>query len=418
MYAYSLRRSQAGIASIWVLLSFLVVLLFIGLAIDTAYLLTVGSQLQNAADASALGGAQHLRSNYDLVRSVAVNVAAANNAAGASVQLDSANDVEIGFYDAAMDTFTPSMIQVNACRVTVRRTADSANGAVTRPFSDLIGPETTEMARSSIAAIGGTLGAGMILLNEFARDALEIQGSGEVIITDGCVQVNSNNSRAARIFGNALLDAKILNTPGAVTLQGSADITGEIIESSYAVPDPLADLPEPVWNPAMDLTPTMPSGNNITLSPGYYSGGLDFTGNKRITLLPGTYILDGSGLRMRGNAELYADGVTFYITGSGDVDLAGTGDVFVTASESGTYEGVAIFQDRANTNQAFFRGTSGMSLEGTYYFPSNHVRVQGNSEEFGTQFIADTAEIQGNGTLKINYDGRNPIPGMTVYLVR
>lgn len=423
-------KRNEGIASIWVILAFMMLLIFVALAIDTAYVLTVGNQLQNAADAGALAGAQFLRSNFDRVRSAAQSAAAANSAAGQSVQLalntsnSSDGDIVVGFFDEATETFTPSLAGVNACQVRARRMADTNEGAVPRPFGDLFGPQAVSMQRTSIAMIGGTFDAGLIVLNEDERAAMEISGSAIIRIAGGAAQVNSGHADASVLFGNGMLEAEVLNCAGGVSQKGSAYVSGEIYEFSNRVDDPLAALPEPEFDPLNDLSPGVGSGD-ITLSPGYYSQGFDFGDNSRVTLQEGIYVLDGAGLRLRGNAELHADGAMFFLNG-GEVDLAGTGDVMIKAPDPErhsfpgveTYEGMAIFQSRSNPNEASMLGTSAMFLDGTYYFPNNHVYLQGNSQNFGNQFIANTLDVSGNGDLQINYDNRNPLPGFVTYLVR
>jgi hypothetical protein len=89
-------------------------------------------------------------------------------------------------------------------------------------------------------------------------------------------------------------------------------------------------------------------------------------------------------------------------------------DSFVGAD---TYEGIAVFQSRSNTTEGLIIGTADMTLEGTYYFPNNHMGLAGDGVQIGNQFIVQTAEVFGNGELTINYDGRNPAPGNKVFLV-
>ena len=83
-----------------------------------------------------------------------------------------------------------------------------------------------------------------------------------------------------------------------------------------------------------------------------------------------------------------------------------------------TYAGIGIFQSRTNTNDSEIVGTGLVDLEGTYYFPSNHVDLGGTGDQMGNQFVADTLHVYGNGNLNIDYDGRFPSPGHKVTLVQ
>ena len=116
----------------------------------------------------------------------------------------------------------------------------------------------------------------------------------------------------------------------------------------------------------------------------------------------------------------------FYIIGTGYVDITGTGELRITPPDPelysydgvDTYEGIAIFEARDNTNTSRIIGTSLMDLEGTYYFPAAHLELGGDAQKFGNQLISHTLTIFGNGELTINYDGRFPAPGNRVFLVR
>jgi Flp pilus assembly protein TadG len=55
------RDRQRGIALIWTALFLFLFVGFVGLACDWAYVLLVAHQLQNAADAGSLAGAQFVR---------------------------------------------------------------------------------------------------------------------------------------------------------------------------------------------------------------------------------------------------------------------------------------------------------------------------------------------------------------------
>lgn len=63
----------------------------------------------------------------------------------------------------------------------------------------------------------------------------------------------------------------------------------------------------------------------------------------------------------------------FYIVGTGHVNLRGTSQVHITAPdpdidnfpEAATYEGIAVFQSRTNTNEGAIIGNGSIELTGT-----------------------------------------------------
>ncbi|MBI4555970.1 MAG: hypothetical protein HY706_00175 [Candidatus Hydrogenedentes bacterium] len=420
-----------GISNIWVALIVMVLMGLLVLCIETGFLVLVGEQLQVAADAAALGGAWFIKTDTTAARLQAIAVAYANDAVSTPIQLRpnyenaAEGDIVLGRFDRDTMTFTPGDSGRNAIEVVARRTDDSLGGPIPLLFAKFFGYETLGMARQAIAMMAGGTGAGLIVLNESEKRALEVFGSVDVIVDGGAIQVNSDHDQAAYFGGSATLDAVEANVVGGILVTGNPGIP-YYNEGAPSMPDPLASLPAPSWDSSEDLgTVSITGGQILTISPGYYSGGISMN-NGTLTLQPGIYVLDGAGLQITGSANLLALGVMFYITGTGFVDIHGGGVLTITPPDPDlysypgvdTYEGVAIFQARDNTNESTIIGTSLMNLEGTYYFPAGHLNIGGDATKFGNQLIANTMEIFGNGTLIINYDGRFPAPGGSVFLVQ
>jgi hypothetical protein len=281
-----------------------------------------------------------------------------------------------------------------------------------------------------------------------------------VDVNGGSIQVNSDGQESSncqgcgvRVIGQPDVQTEELNVQGDFCISsGMYEPDFPINEGAPPKPDPLCPspptmcLPEPAWNPDDDLTPVydpiLEMGEPIVITegahvfePGYYSGGFRITGGD-VIMKPGLYILDGtdrglkSGLVVGGNANFCAKGVMFFITGWGAVDLAGTGEIRITPYDSNSvgdpnsfcdpsftygegleiYEHISIFQARDNYTDARIIGTSLLDLDGTLYFPSNHLSLGGTGEGFGNQLIAGTIDIFGTGDIVIMYDGRNCYP--------
>jgi hypothetical protein len=433
------RRKKRGIANLWVVIAIPVLVGFVGLAIDTGFMVWVGQQLQIGADASALAGALVLRDDIMLARLDAAAIAVQNEAAGDGIQLalneDNAadGDIVVGRFDRATRTFTPQEFGVNAIKVVARRTAGSLNGPLSLLFGPALGFNTANIQREAIAMIGGGTGSGMIILAENGGCTLDISGSVVLNVTDedagGSIQVDSSSECAFCIQGDAIVEASEINIVydgenAACQTGNAATLPGDINPDSEYVPDPLADVAEPGFDPSNDLgTINITGGGTHTASPGYYSGGISIN-NGTLTLDPGIYILGGSGLDITGSANFYAEGVMIFLE-SGGIEISGTGEVVITAPDpsvnnfvgADTYEGIAVFQSRSNTTEGLIIGTADVTLEGTYYFSNNHMGLAGDGVQIGNQFIVYTAEVFGNGELTINYDGRNPAPGNKVFLV-
>ncbi|MEX0745882.1 MAG: TadE/TadG family type IV pilus assembly protein [Phycisphaeraceae bacterium] len=430
-------RRQRGMALIWVALVLLVLIGIIGLAIDFGYLWWVSQQLQQGADAAALAGTPHVLDDPDAARAAAMQIGAANTVAGTSITLNlnggnaPDGDIVIGRFDRSTGVFTPTDVAPRAMRVVARRNSESSDGPVGLLFGRIFGVTEANITREAIATMEGGTGAGLIVLDPDEPCALHIRGNVFVDVEDGNMQINSTNNRALCVNGNAAdTNAAAINVVGDAQVN-NPNFSDLLNPGADEIPDPLAELPDYPYDTS-DPKAVPSTGSPVTLEPGYYPGGISATGGT-LNLESGIYVLDGAGLDIGGNTNMYAEGVMFYIVGSGSVQLGGTGHIVVTpsdptpASQGGAahdfegadiYEGVSIFQARSNTNESTIIGTSDLDLQGTLYFPEAHLNLGGTGSGFGNQLIAGTMEIFGTGNLVINYDGRNTAPGSHVFLVR
>lgn len=461
-----------GIAYIWAVIFLLLIILLIGLSLDTAKVCLVIHQLHNTADAAALAGAISVKVDRDGSREQAQTIAALNFADGNAVSLDlniendPNGDIVIGWYNRQLSTFTPALdanYPANSMMVRTSRTPDKG-GPVSLNFGTIVNVDSVDLSGNwqnksgtyAIAmAVGGT-GAGMIAL---APDGRGVEMNGDFTLSvqplppaqpgEGEVQINSGDDDALTVIGNSTqIDASAIN------IWGDAYLTSDEIEIPYTtesppLPDPLGSLPSPTWNEIDDLTAETklrvddphpsweritinspdPNGNPWEIWPGYYSGGFYIDGGDApdtpsVHFNPGVYILGGSsgaktaGLCVQAGGYAVSDEAMFYITGDGIVDIQGNGGMRATPPTSGVYEGVTIFQDRANTNESWIQGTSDLDLDGTLYFPrSEFLHILGGGWGFGNQLIGWRFEIQGSGIVGIQYDGRNRAPTTGSFLV-
>lgn len=445
---YSIRRKQGkeGIATTWTVIVFMVLVMFLGLVVDTGYLALTRQQMQTVADASALSGAFSLKSDVAASRIYARNIGGMNYAAGVYVDLelnvtnDPVGDIVVGRFNRGTKVFTPTLSYPNAIQTNPRRTtAHAVNTSVDLIFGDLMGNTQQDTAATAIAMVQGGLGAGVIALNPTEACSLDLRGTPSVFsVNGGVVYVNSTNPEAMCHSGKPTLDVgEVYVVGGTDRNYEQVDVTGEVIFTDDPTPDPLAELPDPPYNVANDLGGISPTGSSdvVNAGPGYYSEGITQT-TGTVNLSPGIYILDGEGLNITGG-DFFAPGCMFFVIDStpgdpkdSDVDIRGNGIVQMSEPdpENFTYPvnpditpyaeaGVTIFQARENTNDSRVLGTADTDLEGTIYMPSNHIEIGGTSDNIATGLIADTIELHGNGLMGINYDGRYGIIPPTVYLV-
>jgi Flp pilus assembly protein TadG len=409
-----IRRNRAGIALIWIAILGMVLVGLAGLALDTGYVMLTGHQLQNAADAAALAGANSV--SFDTAQSVtdALATAAANKAAGAAVQLDSASDIIIGVYDRSSHTFTAGSTPPNAVKVIARRTDTAPGGPLNLIFAPMFGITTSNVSRQAIA-MTSPLGAGVILLNKSASPSLSLTGTGshpaKVNVTNGgAVVIDSSSATAVGWNGHPIINASSLYIVGNDTAVQSGGVfpSGSLTLNSQYAPDPLAWLPEP----PKGTDRSGASGPNI--QPGYYPSGLP-TGN--LTLAAGVYYIDG-GISLGGNTTIDATAGVMIFLHTGGISMSGTSGITINPPTSGTYKGISFYSARGNTSPVTLQGTPGAINSGTFYFPSAHVSIAGNPTSTASQLIADTLDVQGDSQLNINYNNAFPIPRHQSFLVQ
>lgn len=435
-------RDDSGVALLWTAIFIGVFAVFMAIAIDMGFMSWTGEHLQIGADGASLGGALLLRTNLDTARDVAQNVGVANYSGDEPIQLNrndgnaAGGDIVFGRYRRTDGTFTPTMDSPNAVQVAARRTSGSLNGNTTLVFGPLYNAVNFEMQRDAIAMIKGGIGAGVVALDPDSPCALDMRGTaGFFEVNNGAIYVDSDHPDAACHSGQPEIDAEEIYIAGDTDhrWENQVDYTGELYTDENPIGDPLANLPEPNWNPVNDLGGIeVDGGATITVNPGVYLTGF-VVRNGTLIVNPGVYILGELDINGGNFVANQAPGVMFYIVedgpGSGNVDIRGNGVTDIVGLTPISYPDgpgvpaeladipVPIFQARDNDTPSRILGTSNFSLEGTIYMPNNHLEIGGESENFANGLVANTLQAHGNGTLAIDYQGQFQDLPIHVWLV-
>jgi hypothetical protein len=254
-------------------------------------------------------------------------------------------------------------------------------------------------------------------LNQTAQAALQLSGNASIQITaPKCVvQVNSKNLFAVTMNGNTTINSQENCFVGGLQKVGNSTILPPPDSTCKAIPDPFANYPRPAVGPC-DYTNYQLSGNNtVTLQPGVYCGGMNFSSKVTVTFAPGLYVIKDGALTETGGSYT-GNGVTFFLTGSGaSVQMSGQANWHIVAPTGGAngMPGFAIFLDPngpsgipANSSQ--LSGQAELYFEGIVYLPGQAVSVTGNGQVYApspyTSYIADTLRFVGNAELIINND--------------
>jgi Flp pilus assembly protein TadG len=147
-------RKYRGIALVYLLAAFTIIIFFVCLAVDYGRALVAKAELQSAADASARYALSGLSRGTEEAQNRAIDAANDNTADGTSVQVQM-SDVEFGRWDKEAKSFTVlygvARDSANAVRVSARRTAARGN-PVNLSFASLIGRGSIDVQASAIAS--------------------------------------------------------------------------------------------------------------------------------------------------------------------------------------------------------------------------------------------------------------------------
>ena len=159
-----------------------------------------------------------------------------------------------------------------------------------------------------------------------------------------------------------------------------------------------------------------------TIQPGIYSQ-ISVSGNAKLTMSGGIYIIEGGGFSVSGNASVTGSGVMIVNAGSnypgtggtyGSITLGGNGTCNLSPATSGTYAGIVFFQPADNTKALTVTGNAS-GITGTIYAPAAPLSESGNAV-LNASLIVDTLTISGNGIAdspgtRSDHDRRRPDVG-------
>lgn len=432
---------KAGIATLWTVLSVILLFAFVALAVDVVYVTVAGRQLSAGADAASLAAVAQVRRDRSAARDKALELAAANsvNTSPIQVRRNDANsatgNIVIGVYRRADATFTPLGLGEglpNAVRVTASRTEGSLGGPMPTLFASLWGVNEVGVERFAIAMVQGDVGPGVIALDPSAQCSMDMRGtSGMFTINNGVLQVNSDNAQAACHAGQPSMEVEEVYVVGGTDnkFEDQVDLSGELIGDADPIPDPLASLPEPLppTSPSADFTdlPKITDGTHV-LQPGLYDD-LEINGGN-VTMQPGLYYITGEAKITGGDVDATA-GVMLFLGPTGNLDVSGNGAFRISGMSPTVYpEGptvpagvaniqVPIFQSRQNTQEADINGTPNWQIDGTIYVPNGSVTVKGTPGTFANGLIAGSIQTRGNADLIIDFEGQFPRLPRKVFLV-
>lgn len=391
-----LRSNVRGAIAISFAIGLPMLLGIVGLAADYAMLSKTRSELQEAADASAMAGAREIplaKSNPAQVESAVKSFAAyrlTNNSAATAAELGAQKyslTVEV------LDDFSAVDVMISE--------------AWTPFFAHFISAGVTPIVVRSKARFVGRNNI-CVLGMSGTNTAVFIDRSGRLTANKCGVFSNSTGRSGLRVESGAIVEASIVCSAGGAGISGS--VTPSVITDCPPVPDPLASRSAPSFG-GCDHNNLVLDGVTKTLYPGVYCGGAVLKGRANITLSPGVYVIKDGGLVVSGQTRLSGTGVGFFITGMAKpFNFTALTHIELTAPTTGPMAGLLIFEDRSMTTKVLHRISSDDArvLLGTIYLPVGRLVVDARQpvadQSAYTAIVAQAIELNMGPNLILNSD--------------
>ena len=379
------RCQRGGVAIIFAIVA-PVLFGLLGLSVDYGAWLNQRTQMQAAADASALSAAKI----YSDTRDASAAYTYANSSLSA--------------HNVASASYTAGLVDGGAAyQVTL-----SQQGV--QYFSGLLpssGPPAIGV--SAKAAIDTGPGPCVLALEPDASHSLWLDSNARINATGCKVQSNSSSGGGLHSDSNSHTTADEICTVGGYS-GGNSHYTPEPTTGCPPADDPLAEIAAPGFS-GCDYNNFYIDSQTITINPGVYCGGLHLDGNADITFSPGLYVIKDGPLWVDSNSSAHGEGVVFYLTGTNaTIHFDSNSSIDFTAPATGPLAGLIFFEDRnAPLNQEHYFDSNNISrLEGAIYLSRGLLWIDSNSQigvsSAFTTIVANRIRIDSNAQLVINTD--------------
>ena len=364
----------------------------VGAAVDYSAANSSRTEMQAAADESALAVAKEVRKlTSSLIEQKGSDYFNANFRRY-NTQIKEVHTV----YDPAKSTVTVT-----------------ASGTVKTAFMQLVHVSQMPIGARAVA-IAANDGMGCVLsLNATASSATSISGTANVNLKGCDLYDNSNNTSALTAGGSGHLSARYVGVVGGVT--GKAAITTkEGLDTGISpIADPYAEVSFPPFSGCNYTNHTVKNVETYS-APTVFCKGLSVNAGATLTLNPGIYYIDRGSFSVNGGATVKGTGVTIVFTSSTGSNYAtasinGGANVNLTAPSSGPTAGIVFFGDRkAPAGTVFkFEGGATQVFMGALYLPKGDVSFAGGSDTTTgcTKLIGNTIKFTGDTNFALDCSG-------------
>ena len=396
-----------------------------GLAVDTIQWTLWKRQLQRAADSAAIAGVYDRSSSGGSTDTVPATV---------SHDTDLNLHTWMGLKSGYPDVTYPADTAVMQYQVKVTLAVQQS-----LPFSSLFVSTAPTIIANATAASVPAGGDACVNARETSasKTGVTITGTAAIYMPDCVIYSNSPSTNSAAAGGSSKVTAEAVAGVGGIQESNNWNVQA-YRPYSPAIDDPFANVsPDPSQMNCVnaeldqntDLAAAKAAGTNCWSS-------MKVNSNRTLNVPAdfGPIYINGGDITLQG--DFNCTGCTLVLTNKdplsteiGQIKVNADADTNITAPTSGTFKGIAIYQDRRATDKSpgnNINGNSGSIIQGALYFPTQQLDYNGTgtADAICTMFVARRVNFSGNNTTtnkfkKLADCGAYGIPsGSTTRMVR
>lgn len=401
------RRGETGQVLVIFALGSLVFLGMLALAIDVGTMYVERRQAQNAADATALVGAQHSTGGLPQPAIAASSaVAAAREYAvrnGFSTSVLAGNGVWDGEVWVSSPPQSGAFAGDTSCiEVAIRKSRDSL-------FGGILGVAGLNVTARAVARCYNSGSEVAVLGLKRDDDSIENMGAGNGEVVGGTFsrgRTKVQGSKMLRVHGTAYA------RQGFVGANLAAD---NYVGSPFSDPppdvfDPMLPAPGPVassgcmesWDSGGPVEQSTKDANgNLHIQPCTYKF-ISVRPSDKVIFEPGVYKVTGrKGVEIKG--EAHGNGVAFVLPSGCQFEANSQSSLYFESSPA--YNHVLIWSQDSGNKAIKINGGANATFEGTLYAPNGGIELDGNPNGLVRgQIIGYQVFLGGTADTKIIYD--------------
>jgi Flp pilus assembly protein TadG len=369
-----------------------------GLAVDTVQWTLWKRQLQRAADSAAMAAVFDRSSKSGATTTVAATVAH-----DVTLNFNSARSMLANYpqvkYGTDCPTNSGTMTNVTCVTLAVQQRL---------PFSAMFMSAPPIITTTATAATISSGGAACIeALETGSTTAITFTGSSEIDSPDCDVFSNSKGADSAVGTGSARVKANSIGSVGGIA-QSNRFTVNSYKPYSPAMSDPFAGV-TPAASEMIGCTDEYNEDTVLVAGGVNCFSSMKIGSNKTAKPIPnniGPIYISGGDATLQGN--LSCTGCTIVLTNKsaaspiGSIKMNAGVNLNMTPPTSGTYKGIAIYQDRrasdCNSCNNKINGNSSSIIQGALYFPNQELDYNGSgtTNAICTMFVARRIKFSGN----------------------